>query len=111
VLGAVNSKDAGCAYAFVVAAVQHSEHQIRGGFEPKINACAARSFYEFEVHGLADYGRFMDTVAENLEMRRTVLLQHRAGGPVRNTYYDLNITRSYRPVTYRTEEPRCETIL
>jgi|SRR5208282_3013909 len=70
VLGSIKRGEADCAYAFVGG----------GGFSIQ-NANSAEEvnrrlfgsplglFYEFEVHALADYGQFMDTVAQVLEAR------------------------------------------
>ena len=69
-LGAVKRGEADCTYAFVGG----------GGFSI-LNASSTEDvnqrlfssplgfFYEFEVHPLADYGQFMDTVAKALEAR------------------------------------------
>ena len=69
-LAAIKRGDADCAYAFV-----------GGGGISILNANTAEEvnqrlfglplgfFYEFEVHPLADYSKFMDTVAEALEAR------------------------------------------
>ena len=69
-LGAIKRGEADCAYAFV-----------GGGGISILNANTAEEvnqrlfgsplgfFYEFEVHPLADYSKFMDTVAEALEAR------------------------------------------
>jgi hypothetical protein len=68
VLGALKSGEADCVYAFV-----------GGGGCAILNANSAEElnqrlmgspmglFYEFEMRALADYGRFMDTVAKALE--------------------------------------------
>jgi len=113
VLGAVNSKDADCAYAFVGG----------GGFSIQnaksaedLNQRLMRSplalFYEFDVHALADYGLFMDALAENLENQQLFATLNNTwdqsipefnaafhtpnnSGPANqfvNTYYDPNIT-------------------
>lgn len=70
VLGAVKRGEADCTYAFVGG----------GGFSI-LNASSTEDvnqrlfssplgfFYEFEVHPLADYSQFMDTVAQALEAR------------------------------------------
>ena len=69
-LGAIKRGEADCAYAFV-----------GGGGISILNANSAEEvnqrlfgsplglFYEFEVRPLADYGKFMDTVAQALETR------------------------------------------
>jgi hypothetical protein len=69
-LAAIKRGEADCAYAFV-----------GGGGISIVNANSAEEvnqrlfgsplgfFYEFEVHPLADYSKFMDTVAEALEAR------------------------------------------
>jgi hypothetical protein len=69
-LDAVKRGEADCAYAFVggggcsIANANSAEE-----LNQRIFSSPLGLFYEFEVHPLSDYGKFMDTVAQALETR------------------------------------------
>jgi hypothetical protein len=113
VLSAVKCGDADCAYAFVGGggfSIQNANSA--EDLNQRLMSSPLALFYEFEVHALADYGRFMETVAENLEKQQLLATlkntweqsipdfnaafqtqnNNTAANQFVNKYYDPNIT-------------------
>ena len=69
-LAAVKSGEIDCTYAFVngggcsITNADSAENLNQRLFSSPLGL-----FYEFEVHPLCDYGKFMDTIAQALETR------------------------------------------
>jgi hypothetical protein len=71
VLSAVKRGEADCAYAFVGGggfSIQNANSA--EDLNQRLMSSPLGLFYDFEVRALTDYGKFMDTVAENFEKQQ-----------------------------------------
>jgi len=69
-LGAIKRGEVDCAYAFVGGGgISILNTNSAEDVNQRLFGSPLGLFYDFEVHPLADYGQFMDTVAQVLEAR------------------------------------------